>query len=72
MLNVAKLIKHLGLLDPDAFVLDMDLSIEIDPEAQFVQRWYYDIDDEDDGDDDPERASAEPDKAPKPLKLKVV
>lgn len=73
MLKVSQLIKNLRQLDPDAVIVDMDLTIEIDPEIGFVQRWYLDVEEDDeDGDDDPEKASAEPEELPQTLKLKIV
>lgn len=35
MLKVSQLIKNLRQLDPDAVIVDMDLTIEIDPEIGF-------------------------------------
>lgn len=67
MLKVSQLIKNLRQLDPDAVIVDMDLTIEIDPEIGFFQRWYFDEEE-----DDPEKASAEPDDSPQTLKLKIV
>ncbi len=57
VMTVAKLIEHLGRFPQDAEVVDLDVSVVIDADANLVQSlslWENDAEDDDDP-DDPER-----------------
>ena len=56
-MTVAKLIQHLSRFPQDAEVVDLDVSVVIDADANLVQSLSLWEKDEDDGDDpdDPER-----------------
>lgn len=54
VMTVAKLIDHLGRFPQDAEVVDLDVSVVIDADANLVQSlslWENDGDDDDDPDD---------------------
>ena len=56
VMTVAKLVEHLGRFPQDAEVVDLDVSVVIDADANLVQSlslWENDGDDDDP--DDPER-----------------
>ncbi len=61
-MTVAKLIDHLGRFPAEAEVVDLDLSVLIDADANLVQSlslWEKDDEDEDEP-DDPEREDIPP------------
>ena len=55
VMTVAKLVEHLGRFPQDAEVVDLDVSVVIDADANLVQSLSLWENDDDDDPDDPER-----------------